>query len=325
MQKDSTTQQKIIMKCVFGSHLYGTAISGISDKDYKGVFLPDKRQIYLGKIPKSITDNTKKNSDTKNSSEDIDSEIYSLHYFLKLACEGQTVALDMLHCPNKLLIESSVIWEEIAKNRHLFYTKSLDAFVGYARKQAAKYGIKGSRLNDAKRVLDFLIASKVESLSLKLSDVWAKLPEGEHIIKHPPDESHGLRLYEVCGRKLQETASIEYAIPVIDRFYQNYGERAIKAAQNIGVDWKAVSHAFRAAIQVKSILAEGTINFPLKEAKFLKQVKAGELDYQNEAAPKLDAIMDELEELSAKSTLPKKVNRKFWDDFLIKAIDQCVI
>lgn len=313
-----------IVKMVFGSHLYGTNTSE-SDKDYKGIFLPTKEQIYLGRIPKSIQENTKKNSDTKNSSCDVDSEIYSLHYFLKLACEGQTVALDMLHCPNNLLIESSAIWEEIVKNRRLFYTKNLDAFVGYARKQAAKYGIKGSRLNDAKRVLDFLINCKLESLSLKLFDVWEDLPEGEHIIKHPPDESHGLRLYEVCGRKLQETASIEYAIPVIDRFYKNYGERAIKAAQNIGVDWKAVSHAFRAAIQVKSILTEGAINFPLKETEFLKQIKAGELDYQTVVAPKLDTMMDELEELSVKSILPKKVNRKFWDDFLIKVIDQCVI
>ena len=34
-------------------------------------------------------------------------KIYSLHYFLKLACDGQTVAMDMLHAPDKLLVESS--------------------------------------------------------------------------------------------------------------------------------------------------------------------------------------------------------------------------
>jgi len=309
-----------IVKMVFGSHLYGTNTPE-SDRDYKGIFLPDKRQIYLGKIPKSIQENTKKNSDTKNSANDIDMETYSLHYFLKLACEGQTVALDMLHCPDELLIENSWIWTYITMQKDLFYTKNLDAFVGYARKQAAKYGIKGSRLNDAKRVLGFLKNTPFIEGD-KLSAVWDILPEGEHIHKH---EDENPRLYEVCGRKVQETSAIEYVIPIIERFYKNYGDRAIKAANNEGVDWKAVSHAFRAAIQVKSILTEGKITFPLKEAEFLKRVKSGKLHFQNEVGPKLDDMMDELEELSAKSDLPKKVNRKFWDDFLIKVIDECVI
>ncbi len=309
---------------VFGSHLYGTDTPE-SDRDYKGIFMPSKREIYLGKIPKSLQENTKKNSDTKNSPADIDTEVYSLHYFLQLACEGQTVALDMLHCPKELLLESSCIWEALVKNRHLFYTKDLNAFVGYARKQAAKYGIKGSRLNDAKRVLESLKYYKNRYGNLKLTNIWGDLPEGEHIIKHPPDEAHELRLYEVCGKKLQETASIEYTIPIIERFYQNYGDRAIKAAQNIGIDWKAVSHAFRAAFQVKSILTKGEIIFPLQEASFLKDVKAGKLDYQSIVAPKLDNLMDKLEELSAKSLLPKKVNRKYWDEFLISVIDECVM
>lgn len=307
---------------IFGSHLYGTSTPE-SDKDYKGIFLPDKEQIYLGKISKSICNNTKKGSDTRNTSEDIDTEIYSLHYFLQLACEGQTVALDMLHCPEDLLLEKSEIWDEIVKNRHLFYTKSLDAFVGYARKQAAKYGIKGSRLNDAKRVVDFLKENEEEGI--RLSDIWDDLPEGEHIYKHPPDEAHGLQLYEVCGRKLQETASIEYAIPVFERFYKAYGERAMKAARNEGVDWKAVSHAFRAAYQVKDILTKGTITFPLKEAKLLKKIKAGEYNYQSFVSPELDDLMDEIEELSKKSTLPEKVNRKFWNNFLIETLDKWIM
>ena len=86
-----------IVKMKFGSHLYGTATPD-SDLDYKGVFLPTKEQIYLGNIPKSNSHSTKQTSieGVKNSNDDVDTEIYSLHYFIKLACEGQTVALDML-------------------------------------------------------------------------------------------------------------------------------------------------------------------------------------------------------------------------------------
>lgn len=144
----------IIVKMIFGSHLYGMDTPA-SDKDYKGVFMPTKEQIFLGNIPKSYNETTKHGNE-KNTSEDIDTEIYSLHYFIKLACEGQTVALDMLHAPKNMILETSYIWKEIVESREKFYTKNLRAFVSYARKQASKYGIKGSRLSTVKNVLEIL-------------------------------------------------------------------------------------------------------------------------------------------------------------------------
>ncbi len=318
---------KTIVKMIFGSHLYGTNTPE-SDTDYKGIFLPSKREIYLNKIPKSVNFNTKKESNVKNSNMDIDTEIYSLHYFLELACQGQTVALDMLHCPKELLIESSETWKMIVSERHRFYTKNLDAFVGYARKQAAKYGIKGSRLNDAKRILDFLDdkcnGNLTADISLKIKDVWDELPSGEFIIKHQPDVN-GIRMLEVCGRKIGETAYLYYAYNIVKKFYDNYGERAEKAAKNEGIDWKAVSHALRAAFQVRDILITGTISYPLKESAFLKKVKAGNLDYLTEVNPYLDKLMNEVECLSKESTYPLKVDVSFWNTFLINVIEKVLI
>lgn len=117
-----------IVKMIFGSHLYGLNTES-SDKDYKGIFLPSKEEILLGKIPKTIDLSTNK-TNQKNSKEDIDVEYYSLHYFIKLACMGETAALDMLHAPENMLVETSDIWKEIIKNREKFYTKNLKAFVG---------------------------------------------------------------------------------------------------------------------------------------------------------------------------------------------------
>lgn len=317
---------KTIVKMIFGSHLYGTNTLE-SDQDFKGIFLPSKEDIYLNRIFKSITTNTKKGSNSKNTSEDIDTEMYSLHYFFKLACEGQTVALDMLHAPKECILESSDIWDKIVENRNKFYTKNLDAFVSYAHKQAAKYGCKGSRLNDAKKVLDFFDNWIIDQnnlladITFKLRDIWNELPEGEHIIKHSPD-SNGIRMYEVCNRKIGETATIEYAYKVINTFYENYGERARKAADNEGIDYKSISHAFRAAFQVKEILTEGTITFPLKKKEFLIKVKKGELDYNTEIAPYLDKLMLEVDELSKNSNLPEKVDRNYWNRFLINTVEE---
>ena len=306
----------VAVKIIFGSHLYGTANEN-SDKDFKGIFMPTKEQIFLGKIPKALNWNTKK-GEGKNTSEDIDTELYSLHYFLWLACEGETVALDMLHAPDEMILESSDIWRRIAAERHRFYTKNLKAFVGYARRQASKYGIKGSRLNDAKRVIEFCDTAQREA---RVKQVWEQLPTGEHIFKHAEDVN-GVRMYEVCGRKTCETATVEYLRTTVEHFFKNYGARAEQAAKNEGIDWKAVSHALRAAYQVKQVLTEKTILFPLREADYLRQVKEGKLSYQSEVAPALDSLMDEIEALSVASDLPMNVDRKYWDNFLISVIEE---
>jgi len=309
---------KTIVKTIFGSHLYGTSTLE-SDHDFKGVFLPSREQILLGKIPKSINESTKSGNVNKNTSNDVDFEIYSLHYFVHLACEGETVALDMLHTPDNMIIEKHPIWDEIVLNRQKFYTKNLKAFIGYARRQASKYGIKGSRLNDAQRVLDFLEPYKI--LYKRLNNLWDELPTGEHIIKHPPDQN-GERMYEVCGRKIGEKVYFAYAYDVVKQFVDNYGERARKAAANEGIDWKAVSHAFRAAYQVKQILTENTITFPLKEAQTLLLIKQGKLDYQSVVNPELNNLISEVEELSEKSNLPEKVDRNFWNNFIMDNLER---
>ena len=312
-----------IVKMIFGSQLYGTNTPE-SDQDFKGVFLPSKEQILLGKIPKNMSHSSKKDSTEKNSPDDIDFEEYSLHYFIHLACEGETVALDMLHAPDNMILESSPIWYQIVSRRQRFYTKNLKAFVGYARRQASKYGIKGSRLNDAKRVLEFLdnyMFSEFEyNPNPRISSIWEVLPTGEHIIKYPPNENN-IRYYEVCGRKIGETELITNARVVVINFINKYGERAKQAANNEGIDWKAISHAFRAAFQVKQILTEGTITFPLKEAKLLLDIKQGKLDYQTVVAPELELLIEEVEMLSAKSSLPDKGDRAYWDKFIIDTIE----
>ena len=308
---------KTIVYMKFGSHLYGTNTEE-SDSDFKGIYMPSSREILLNQVQKSITNNSKSDSTQKNSKDDQDSQFYSLHYFiLNLAMSGDTSALDMLHAPDNMIIENSTPWKTIVRNREKFYTKSLSSFVGYARTQASKYGIRGSRLNDAERVLNFIKTNKdYETKSIKLKDVWDSLPMGEHIFKLDPDPN-GVRMYEVCGRRIGETTQLAYLFSVVQKFYEAYGLRAQQAANNEGIDWKAVSHALRAAYQMKELLTQKTITFPLKEASFLRDIKQGKYHFAKEVSPLLDSLMIELEELTLKSDLPEKPNRKFWEDFLV--------
>ena len=299
----------------FGAHLYGTATSD-SDVDYKGIFMPTKDEVLLGRIPKSHSHSTGQ-GESKNTKNDIDVEIYSFHYFLKLACDGQTVAMDMLHAPEEMLLQSSNIWKAIIKNRHRFYTKNLKSFIDYARRQASKYGIKGSRINAALQILELL---KKEDSAKKMRQIWDDLPRIEHCYDIAPDPN-GMRQYQVCGKSFQESATIGYVIPILEKFYNDYGRRAKLAAENKNIDWKAVSHALRAAYQTREILTENNLIFPLKMAPFLMEVKLGKLDYLTEVAPVLESLMEEVEELSLSSTLPETVDRKFWDQFICDAVE----
>ena len=305
----------IIVKMKFGAHLYGTATSD-SDIDYKGIFMPSKDEVLLGRIPKSHSHSTGKD-ESKNTKDDIDVEIYSFHYFIKLACDGQTVAMDMLHAPEEMILQSSDIWKAIIKNRHKFYTKNLKSFIDYTRRQASKYGIKGSRINAALQLLELL---KREDPLKKIREIWDELPRIEHCYDIAPDPN-GMRQYQVCGKSFQESATIGYVIPILEKFYDDYGRRARLAAENRNIDWKAVSHALRAAYQIREILTENSLTFPLKMAPFLMKVKKGELDYLTEVAPVLESLMEEVEELSLSSSLPETVDRKFWDQFICNAVE----
>jgi predicted nucleotidyltransferase len=303
----------------FGSHLYGTNTDE-SDHDYKGIYLPTKEQCYLNEIPKTISFKTKSDSeDEKNTKEDVDIEVYSLHYYLKLLRKGDTGVLDMLHTPPQNEIKGSKIWDYLQLNRKDFYTTNLSAFVGYCRTQANKYGIKGSRLNDAEKVIYFLFMY-TEYDNIRLSDIWDKLPKGEHIhkIEANPEQGIDYPMYQVCGRKLQSTVTVQYAYDVIKKFYDNYGLRAQKAANNEGIDWKAVSHALRCAEEMKQVFEDGTIQFPLKNAEFLLEVKNGLIDYTTVAAPALEEKMELVEQLASESDLPKKVNFKKYEKWLVK-------
>jgi len=121
---------------------------------------------------------------------------------------------------------------------------------------------------------------------------------------------------------MQRTLRIDYALGIITKFYEEYGKRAQLAAENKGIDWKAVSHAIRAAYQIKEILTENNITFPLKEADFIRKVKGGELDYNTIVAPKLEELMEEVEVLSDRSDLPIKPDYRFWDEFLMATLER---
>ena len=308
----------VITNIRVGSHLYGTNIE-TSDMDYKGVYLSSKEDILLQRVKDSINLSTKKSFSQKNTSDDTDLEFYSLHKFLKMACDGETVAIDMLHAPVSCIKVSSPVWASLCEKRKMFYTKNMSAFIGYSRSQASKYCVKGERLRTVQQVVAFANANDENKI---LSAVWDDLPITDHTIKHVASSNHNnLRLYEFCSRKLPETVTIGHLREVARALHEKYGQRTITTANMQGSDWKAVGHALRVLYEVRHILIENDLVFPLVEAPFLKAVRLGHLNYGKEVQPLYEGLLLEVEDLLSKSTLPEKCDQGYWDKFIIDVIE----
>lgn len=330
--------RKVIFLTVFGSHLYGTSTEK-SDVDFKGIFLPTAEEILLGKIPKSLSFNTKTSEkNQKNSADDVDCELYSLGYFIELACQGQTNALDMLFATTSY--EDSVLvnlppYGSVNAGTWKFITKNMKAFLGYARSQARRYSLKGDKLNTYQSLVNFLSKTAERMQHLNIGDSFDVVKfTGDNLrighffdyseikdipnIKITKNEFNGLLELDVYGKKVQETVTVQYALDTYQKTLDSYGERAKKAAENKGVDFKAVSHSFRIALELKELYQTGEIKFPLRDADFIRKIKAGELHFANELHDKLADLVDEVEVLSETCDYPDKVDRKPWDEFLME-------
>jgi hypothetical protein len=300
-----------------GAKLYKLTTKS-SDTDIKGVYLPSTRDCYLQKVSKSFRYKSG-NDNTRNLSTDIDVEIWSLQYFIHLLGKGDTNALDILHAPvnGNTVLKSSPDWEDLHNSRHLFYTKRFPGLLGYARKQASKYGNKGTRLAEIKKVMNFLQTFKDLT---RLSDIWdLDLPVGEHvIIDNEINENKPYRTYIVCGRQFQETVTVKYVYDAIHKIADEYGNRARNAEKNEGFDWKAISHALRTAYQIIDIYTCGDIKWPLKQSKFILDVKQGKKHFATEVAPVIDDLIKNAEVLAKESNYPNKIDIEYWNRYILK-------
>lgn len=314
---------KTIMKGYFGSHLYGTSTPE-SDVDFKEIYVPHARDILTGNVKEHMSKNTN-NTSSKNTKDDVDHELYSLKYFFKLAADGETVALDMLHTPPSLVVKSDLpdVWKYIQDNRSRFYTTNMKSYLGYVRKQASKYGVKGSRLAVLRQALkrsnewgQYFDNGAV----IRLSHMKNILPVGEFAswVETENEKTGKQTFYNLLDRKFQDTLTNKEFNAILVKLEENYGERARKAEANEGIDWKALSHACRGGLQLLEIYKTGDLVYPLQDAPFILDVKLGKHTFKT-VQEFLEDIVDQVEQASeqaAKNGMQQKVDMSFWDDFL---------
>ena len=317
-----------ILRTKFGSHIYGTNLP-TSDTDYKAIFIPNAKDIILQRAAQHQLNNTKTDSTKRNEATDVDDEAFSVQRYLKLLCEGQTVALDMLFTPDSFYDHQTAVWQEIKKNKDKFLHKGVSAFIGYTKQQANRYGIKGSRVRVLRTILGLLDECNPNAKLLEYKDGFRAriygnefsnpMPELEghaaFTICRAPNGKHEEHL-EVCNRKIPFHATVKYAKEVFQKIFDEYGHRALLAEKNEGLDHKALMHAVRVAHEARELLLTGNITFPRPEKDLLLKIRTGSLPYKQ-----VEEIIEEgltsLVETQAKSILPEKPNYKWCDDFVL--------
>lgn len=140
---------KTIFKAVVGSRSYGTFIEGVSDTDYKSVFVQDIDKI-LGFGYKPQVDSGK------------DDVSYEVRRFLELLQTANPTVLELLYSPEDCILEKTPEFDLILEHKERFLTKKcLNSFGGYAVAQIKKARGLDKKMNwdksktERKDVLDF--------------------------------------------------------------------------------------------------------------------------------------------------------------------------
>lgn len=323
----------------FGSHLYGCDTPN-SDLDIKAIYIPNAREIVLGNYKKTISTQRPKSEGERNTKDDVDVEIFSLDRYLKLLAEGQTVALDILFAPNEMFtwkLWRDPIFQTIRENKEKLICKDLAAFIGYSRQQASKYGLKGFRVAALRESVEFLEQLKPND---KLSDeavlpmvkkfVYERpcanpAPKNEFITLEMLDNKHGKKdeYLKVCDKYYSLNARVKDIKDQIQRRFDQYGQRAMQAELNQGIDWKALSHAVRVNSQGVELLNTGHITFPRPDRELLLKIKTGQMEYAEVA----DIIVEGLEVLKgsqANSSLREKPDHNWIDEFIFNVYSEVV-
>lgn len=315
----------VLAKFVHGSHLYGLDRPE-SDLDYKAVYMPSLTDMLVGNIRHSVNLNSNK-SNTKNTQDDVDYEVYSLHKWMTMLANGEMVAMDMMFAPESMVTylnaggtgqteqerKFNPVWQVRHLHREKFLSKNMTAYMGYCRKQAAKYGIKGSRIAALRQILEAL-DQITYSADTRLQDVMDRLPEPAHTEQTPEH-------FEILGSKHQLTVKLSEFHERLQKQFDKYGERARQAERNEGIDWKAVSHAFRACIQLQDLFTFGVMRLPLPEEyrPYIMKIKQGQADW-NQVQQQLEDLLVQVEQYAERTTLEETTDQEQIQALLVNLV-----
>lgn len=312
----------LLFLTLFGSTLYGTDLPGASDLDVRGVFLPSRASLALGSAPKSLHLSTGDDR-SRNSADDVDMDFWSLqHWLLELMPAGAIGALDLLFSPSNAactLFRDARLDEIFAQPLRLLDAAHVRSCAEYSMGQAKKYGIRGSRMGAIKTVFQWLRRNCPNpDPSMRLRDILAPLVAecGDGRFCALGLARGGEQVLRLCGREhMASMPAAQFALHVGAEM-ERCGAAALEADLNLGIDFKALSHALRALDQMEELLVTGKITYPLATRDNLVAVKRGARSWVD-LEPKILARIQEVEDLQDASGFLGHFDRRFAEDRIL--------
>lgn len=182
----------ILLKCLVGSHAYGTNIES-SDEDYAGIYQQPTNELLTWKYKDEL----------RYSKDEV---YYEIQKFLELCENANPTILSMLFSPEDCIIHKDPVLDILFENRHKFITKKCKhSFGGYAVQQIAKAKGLQKKQNwekdkiEKKNPIDFCYVVMDKHTGLYDIPKQGVYPLKDWLVKQ------GLEENQVCLNKLNHT------------------------------------------------------------------------------------------------------------------------
>jgi hypothetical protein len=274
--------KQIILLFEAGSHFFD--LNGPdSDKDYRGLYLDLYQDSFESNKSKIYQVEYKTNVGSgKNSSQDIDFNLFSLTGFFNLLGRGDFNCMEMLYAPESKIIYKTPLYDELISIRRNLLVNDISAFLGFIKKEIKRYGTNIFHYKLQEDFLNFL--SNFPSHN-RLKDHWDDIKsyganvKGIRFVETKISNSGNTKYIptiNIAERDHQYTSSIKYVSESIQTILEKYGHRQRNMASS-GVEFKGLYHALRLIYEANDLLDYGEFIFPFNSERYqiLKNIKNG--------------------------------------------------
>jgi len=295
--------ERTILYVRHGSHAYGLNTPE-SDEDFKGVCIPPK-EFFLGFL--NVFEQSE--SMASKSPGGVDSVVYSLQKFARLAADCNPNIIEVLHVDDSDVIKCDAFGEELRNMRDAFISKKAKhTFSGYAHSQLKRIKTHRSWLIDPPKSeptrKEFGLSETMKISPSELGAFEAAMEKDE--LSLPRDVmSLFLREREYNAKKAQ-----------FDQYTSWKKSRNPKRAEleaRHGYDTKHACHLVRLMRMCSEILSTGKVNVKrTNDREELLAIRGGWLSY-DELIAIADSMEDECNRLYETSTLRREPDRRALD------------
>jgi predicted nucleotidyltransferase len=291
--------RKVVFLIQAGSHFFDLHTEQ-SDKDFKGIYMPSLEEFKNGEPKRkqiAYKTNPGNKLNKKNTSEDIDFELFSITKFLGLLGKGDFNMIEMLYAPDNKILVNSEYMEYLRHIKSALTVNDISAFLGFIKKEYTRYGVNIYHYGIQDNFLKFLSTYHDHT---RLKSIWGdikKYAEEDSQISFTTSttgNNHIVPAVKIAQRLYHSTVSVGHIRDAIQRRLDTYGHRQRNMAKD-GVEFKGLYHALRLIYEANDLYDYGELRFPLSadRHKMLLSIKTSNIDQK----VLFDLIDNEIEKL----------------------------